>query len=143
MSIKNIKFPLENYKEYKEGKFPEDIIPERFCIYKITNLINNKFYIGKHYYNDTPFDSYSGCGILISRAYEKYDIDSFEKEILEYNIQKDSINDLEKSYIKKYRELYPDLCYNIASGGDGGIAYIGINPHKGWNPSGKTREKNE
>lgn len=136
----SIKFPLKNYKEYREG-FPEDVIPHRFCIYKITNIINNKFYIGKHSYGLSPFDDYSGGGILLNRAYEKYGVEHFEKEILEYNIRESEINDLEKFYIKKYRDLYPDLCYNIASGGDGGITYVGVNPHKGWKPSKETRER--
>lgn len=136
----SVRFPLENYKEFQAG-FPSNITPKRYCLYKITNRINNRFYIGKHLYDATPFDDYSGSGVLIAKAYKKYGIGVFEKEILEYNIEESRVDELEKIYIKKYKELYPTLCYNIASGGTGGITYTGDNPHKGWEPSAETRRR--
>lgn len=136
----SVRFPLENYKEFQVG-FPGDIIPKRFCLYKITNKANNRFYIGKHLYDATPFDEYSGSGVLIAKAYKKYGVEVFEKEILEYNVEESEIDDLEKTYIKKYKKLYPTLCYNIAPGGTGGITYIGDNPRKGWKPSAETRRR--
>ena len=45
-------------------------------IYKITNLINNKIYIGK----DTTSDpNYFGSGLLINRAFKKYGKENFTK----------------------------------------------------------------
>ena len=44
-------------------------------VYKITNNINNKIYIGAHS-TENKFDTYFGSGILISRAIKKYKTDS-------------------------------------------------------------------
>ena len=49
-------------------------------IYKITNLINHKIYIGK----DTTSDpNYFGSGLLIKRAFVKYGKENFIKEVID------------------------------------------------------------
>ena len=49
-------------------------------IYKITNLVNNKIYIGK----DTTSDpNYFGSGLIISRSLKKYGMENFIKEIID------------------------------------------------------------
>ena len=129
--INNIIHPRVNLSEVRENMY---------CIYLIRNTLNNKIYIGKHKYKNSPIDNYSGSGIYLNRAYEKYGIENFEKEILEINISKEEINSKEKEYIREARIQNKHL-YNIAEGGDGGITYIGENPHKGWIPSEETRRK--
>tara|TARA_Y100001938_G_scaffold133516_1_gene192982 strand:+ start:109 stop:258 length:150 start_codon:yes stop_codon:yes gene_type:complete len=47
-------------------------------VYKITNNINERVYIGKDI-NDNP--NYLGSGILIKKAIRKYGKDNFIKEI--------------------------------------------------------------
>lgn len=95
-----------------------------YCIYRITNLVNGKTYIGQHKYK-TLDDNYMGSGKLLWRAYNKYGIENFKKEIICKNVQyKETINDMEKFYIRKEREQNPFGCYNIAEGGQGGYTYF-------------------
>ena len=87
-------------------------------IYKITNKINGKTYIGQHKYKKLN-DSYMGSGSYLAVAKKKYDIENFEKEILVFNItSKEFINTLEKEYIAFYRSI-GKAEYNISDGGDG------------------------
>ena len=91
-----------------------------YCIYRITNLINGKTYIGQHKYKKLD-DDYMGSGKILKQAYTKYGIENFKKEIICKNVQyKATIDDMEKFYIKKEREQNPNGCYNIADGGYGG-----------------------
>ena len=86
-------------------------------IYKITNLINNKIYIGK----DTTSDSnYFGSGLLIKRAIEKYGIENFKKEILDETNDYEDLSIKEKYWINYLNSTDLNIGYNISKGGDGG-----------------------
>jgi len=92
-----------------------------YYIYRITNLINGKTYIGQHKYKETPYDDYMGSGKLLHKAYEKYGIENFKKDILVFNIPERKYADLlEKTFIASEREkVGKENCYNIADGGEG------------------------
>lgn len=89
-----------------------------YTVYKITNILNDKFYIGKH---QTKYldDGYMGSGKLLKFAYEKYGIDKFTKEILFIFDNEDDMNKKEKELV-----VICEQSYNLCSGGMGGFSYI-------------------
>ena len=89
-------------------------------IYLITNKINSKIYIGKHSTNNLD-DGYMGSGKLISKAIQKYGIENFTKEYLAFCDSEDTLNYLEKFYIKKYNAM--EVGYNLTDGGEGICGY--------------------
>ena len=92
-----------------------------FYIYRITNLINGKTYIGQRKYSKLN-DDYKGSGKRLWEAYRKYGFENFEKKILVFNISKREHADLlEKTFIAAEREKVGiENCYNISDGGTGG-----------------------
>lgn len=86
-------------------------------IYKITNLINNKIYIGK----DTTSDpNYFGSGLLINRSFKKYGKENFTKEVIDITDDCDELSKKEIYWISHYKSTDRKIGYNIAPGGDGG-----------------------
>lgn len=93
-------------------------------VYKTTNLINGKVYIGKSEKEFT--ESYLGSGVLLSKAIKKYGRGNFKVELIEYCDTVDNLNDREKFWINEYNG---SSCYNIAEGGTGGNT-MGNHPNK-------------
>lgn len=83
-------------------------------VYKTTNLVNGKFYIGQDT-NNNP--DYFGSGVKIKLAMKKYGKDNFRKEILEYCKTQEALNEREKFWIKETKAI--ELGYNLAEGGFG------------------------
>jgi group I intron endonuclease len=87
-------------------------------IYKTTNLINGKFYVGQDSKNNLE---YYGSGNLLKRAIEKHGKENFIKETLEVCSTQEELNEREKYWIKETKAQ--ELGYNIADGGTGGNTY--------------------
>lgn len=92
------------------------------AIYKITNLINGKIYVGQskdptRRWKEHKWDAFnSNCkeNSAIHKAFLKYGIDNFEFTIIGWF---ENYNEMERHYIKELKTLYPDG-YNLTEGGD-------------------------
>jgi group I intron endonuclease len=113
-------------------------------IYKITNLVNKKIYIGQTIQDDVEkrwelhrrlAKKDKGCTDL-KEAFNKYGIDKFKFEVLIICFNEDCI-EYEKEYIKKYNALVPNG-YNISEGGNGGPLFKG--KHHSEETKNKLRE---
>ena len=87
-------------------------------IYKTTNLINGKFYIGKDERNKPD---YLGSGINLQSAIKKYGEENFIKETVEVCSTREELIEREKYWIKETKSQ--EIGYNIADGGWGGNTY--------------------
>jgi len=88
-------------------------------IYKTTNLVNKKIYIGKDVRNRK---SYLGSGKVLKQAIIKYGEKNFKKEILE-ECSRDILSDREKFWIDVFKSFNPEIGYNLTKGGDGGDTF--------------------
>jgi len=107
-------------------------------IYKITNKINGKIYIGQTKGDkDARFDKHcaqKNC-IAIHNAIKKYGRENFTIDEIEKNIKtKKDLNDREIYYISYYNSTDPKIGYNICLGGEGGPIMTGKN-HPNWGKS--------
>lgn len=93
-------------------------------IYKTTNLVNGKIYIGKDK-NNNP--SYLGSGNILKLAIKKYGKENFTKETIEECLTEEIWLLREKYWIKHFDSI--NTGYNIAEGGQGGDT-ISNNPNR-------------
>lgn len=83
-------------------------------IYKTTNIINGKIYIGQDS-NNNP--KYIGSGKILKKAIKNYGKENFKKEIIEYCTSITDLNEKEIYWIKFYNSTDKNIGYNIAHGG--------------------------
>lgn len=93
-----------------------------YLIYKITNTVNNKIYIGKHQTNNKD-DNYMGSGKILSEAIKKYGIDKFKKEILFECDSLEEMNQKEADIVDEEFVARLDT-YNVKLGGQGGWDFV-------------------
>lgn len=86
-------------------------------VYKTTNLLNNKIYIGQH--KGSTFDPYYyGSGLLLKNIIKKYGKENFKCEVLEECNTPEELNEREIYWIEFYQSRKPSIGYNLAKGGD-------------------------
>ena len=127
---------MEPSNRFKLSKQILDDPEQRYCeIYKITNLVTQKVYVGQavsHILNHKRYRPYGHEGRFrchISEAFStkknqchflnnsirKYGVDDFVVELIEY-CEIENSNDREIHYIKELNSLYPNG-YNLKNGG--------------------------
>lgn len=98
-----------------------------YDVYKITNKINNKVYIGitskglsarwkEHLYN-----AEHGCPFKLHNALRKYGKENFSIELIDFCNSWEELEEKEKYYISEYKSLQDEFGYNMTEGGDGTI----------------------
>lgn len=116
---------------------------KNFYIYKITNLVTGKIYIGQRTSKTLPERDrhYMGPGVKLSNSKKKHGIENFEKEILEV-CTKENLNEREIFWIKELDSMNPEIGYNLVEGGRYGVT--GLKGKVAWNLGiPKTAEQNE
>lgn len=111
---------------------------KHYLIYKITNNINGKIYIGKHKTQDLN-DGYMGSGIAIKNAIKKYGVENFTKEILFDVYGEDLMNFLEEAIVDE-AFIARDDTYNLDLGGRG-CGTFGNKSKLGQKDSLETKQK--
>jgi len=111
---------------------------KKFLIYKITNIKNNKLYIGytssglnKRWYEHKK-SAKNGKGFYLHKAIRKYGIGNFKIEIIDRLSSFRNLLQAEILWISLYDSTNKHAGYNITKGGDGSL---------GRNVSKETREK--
>lgn len=89
-----------------------------FTVYKTTNKINGKYYIGTHK-TKNPNDNYLGSGVALKRAIQKYGEENFIKEVLFVFDNPDAMYAKEKEIVE-----IGEHTYNLMEGGKGGFDHI-------------------
>jgi group I intron endonuclease len=106
----------------------------KFFIYRVTNTINNKVYIGKTECEPStkrwkghltaarnPKDK--DHNIYFYKAIRKYGQENFKFEVIDEFYDADSLFRAEILYIQKYKSKNDKYGYNLTDGGDGGSGF--------------------
>ena len=96
-------------------------------VYKITNKINGKIYIGKTIKSDIQkrlkehynFSSKKGKKMMICEAIKKYGLENFEIESIYDGVDDEDICKAEIRFIKLLNSTDSNVGYNMLSGGNG------------------------
>jgi group I intron endonuclease len=96
----------------------------KYTIYKITNKLNNKVYIGKHQ-TKNPYDNYMGSGRAIKEAIKQYGKENFKKEVL-FIFDTAEEMDAEERKIVNESFISTNKTYNMGLGGEGGPMFSGL-----------------
>ena len=92
-------------------------------IYKVTNKLNNKIYVGKKKSEIFLGEAYLGSGVIIKQSIKKNGKENFMVTLLEECDTKEYLNQREKWWIEYLNATDPNVGYNIAPGGDGGVVW--------------------
>lgn len=108
-----------------------------YLIYKTINLVNGKYYIGKHKTKNRD-DNYLGSGKLLQAAIKKHGRENFVREIVLECSTEEEMDLAEKILVVPDRETNYNLC-------PGGTRRLGLYqcPSEGYDDHRKTRTDQE
>lgn len=86
-------------------------------IYKTTNLLSGRYYIGMHSTDDLE-DGYLGSGDRLRKAIRKHGKENFVREILEFCESREELK-LRESETVNLEEIAKEDCMNLVVGGNG------------------------
>lgn len=93
---------------------------KHFIVYKTTNLINSKFYIGSHQTENLD-DGYLGSGKVLKSALRKYGRENFSREIIANCSSFDVMRSVETQLVGYSILNFGRMCYNRAFSGTGAV----------------------
>jgi len=99
-----------------------------YTVYKTTNLVNGKIYVGLHVTNDLN-DDYLGSGKQIQAAVKKYGRESFKREYIKICETPEEMYNLEAEIVNEDFVKDPNT-YNMKTGGTGSWYHVNANPEK-------------
>ena len=117
-------------------------------IYKITNKINNKIYIGQsvnieqRFYTHCSDALYKADNNYFHNAIRKYGKENFYIEIIE-ECPEEELNDREIYWISKYNSTDTSIGYNSTLGGEGNRKFSFKEMQKMWDEGKSTKEISE
>jgi len=109
-----------------------------YYTYRVTNLLDGRYYIGVHSHSEPVDHSYYGSGIRIKRAIEKHGRENFTLEVLQYHSTEAAAYEHEKQLLTE-EVLSDEKCYNLNVGGHGG-SKPGHVKNKIWHRSPKSKK---
>ena len=89
-------------------------------IYKVTNLINGKIYVGQTANSlEKRWKDHCRTGYLLNKAIKKYGKENFTIEQIDMASSKEECDEKEKNYIKELKSHTLEHGYNLELGGNG------------------------
>lgn len=101
-----------------------------YDVYKITNKVNNKVYIGitskgiSARWKEHIYSAEHDCPFKLHRAIRKYGKENFSVELIDFANSWEELTKKEQQYISEYNSLQDEFGYNMTEGGDGTFGKI-------------------
>ena len=96
-----------------------------YDVYKITNKVNNKVYIGitskgiSARWKEHIYSAEHGCPFKLHNAIRKYGKENFSIELIDFCNSWEELTEKEQYYISEYKSLQDEYGYNMTEGRDG------------------------
>lgn len=96
-----------------------------YDVYKITNKVNNKVYIGitskgiSARWKEHIYSAEHRCPFKLHNAIRKYGKENFSIELIDFCNSWEELTEKEQYYISEYKSLQDEYGYNMTEGGDG------------------------